>query len=89
MENLLNKESGYIGISGISSDARDLEEALLRGEKRAQLTQNINRYQIKKYIGAYAAAMDGLDALVFTGGKKRKPWIKPWLLLYIKEGIEK
>ena len=68
MEDLLNKESGYIGISGISSDARDLEDAMARGEARARLVQLITRYQIKKYIGAYTAAMGGLDALVFAGG---------------------
>lgn len=68
MEDLLNKESGYIGLSGISSDARDLEEAASKGEARARLVQLVSRYQIKKYIGAYAAAMGGLDAVVFAGG---------------------
>jgi acetate kinase len=68
MENLLNKESGFIGVSGISSDDRDLEEATAAGNKRAEITQDMQRYQIKKFIGAYSAAMGGIDALVFTGG---------------------
>ncbi len=68
MENLLNKESGFIGISGISSDDRDLEDASANGNQRAQIAQDVQRYQIKKYIGAYSAAMGGIDALVFTGG---------------------
>lgn len=68
MEKLLNKESGFIGISGISSDDRDLEEATAKGEKRAEVAQDVQRYQIKKLVGAYAAAMGGIDALVFTGG---------------------
>ncbi len=68
MENLLNKESGFIGVSGISSDDRDLEEATAKGILRSQIAQDIQRYQIKKFIGSYAAAMGGIDALVFTGG---------------------
>jgi acetate kinase len=68
MENLLNKESGFIGISGVSSDSRDLDDAREKGIQRAILTQQVLRYQIKKYIGGYAAAMNGLDAIVFTGG---------------------
>ena len=68
MENMLNKESGFMGVSGVSSDSRDLDEATAQGNKRAALTQEILRYQIKKYIGAYTAAMGGLDAVVFTGG---------------------
>lgn len=68
MERLLNKESGFIGISGISSDDRDLEEATAKGIERSKIAQDAQRYQIKKYVGAYSAAMGGLDALVFTGG---------------------
>lgn len=68
MENLLNKESGFIGISGISSDDRDLEEATAKGVERSKIAQDAQRYQIKKLVGAYSAAMGGLDALVFTGG---------------------
>ena len=68
MESLMNTQSGFLGISGISSDCRDLEEASAQGNKRAKLALDMLFYQIKKYIGAYAAAMGGLDALVFTGG---------------------
>ncbi len=68
IDNLLNKESGLLGISGISSDSRDIEEAAAKGEKRAQLAIDITCFRIKKYIGAYAAAMGGVDLLVFTAG---------------------
>lgn len=65
---LLNKHSGLIGISGESSDMREIEAAAESGNKRAQIALEVFTYKIKKYIGAYAAAMGGLDALVFTGG---------------------
>ena len=65
---LLNKKSGLLGISGISSDLRDVEDAALKGDKRAQLASNMLNYDIKKFIGAYAAAMGGVDVLVFTAG---------------------
>ncbi len=65
---LLNKHSGLIGISGESSDMREIQDALKEGHKRAGYAFDIFCYRIKKYIGAYAAAMGGLDALVFTGG---------------------
>lgn len=68
MKNILNKKSGFQGISGISSDARDIEAAAEKGNERAQLTLDKVRYQIKKYVGSYAAAMGGLDAVIFTGG---------------------
>lgn len=68
MKNILNKKSGFQGISGISSDARDIEAAAEKGNERAQLTLDKVRYQIKKYVGSYAAAMGGLDAVLFTGG---------------------
>ncbi len=64
----MNKECGFLGLSGISSDSRDIEAAILKGDKRAFLTANTLAYQVKKYIGAYTAAMDGLDAIVFTAG---------------------
>lgn len=67
-DNILNKKSGFLGISGVSSDYRDIAFAREQGNKRAKLALNIQNYQIKKYIGAYAAAMNGLDAIVFTGG---------------------
>lgn len=65
---LLNKKSGLLGISGTSSDLRDVEDAALKGDKRAQLAVNMLNYDIKKFIGAYAAAMGGVDVLVFTAG---------------------
>ena len=64
----LNKKSGFLGVSGVSSDNRDLSAAAKDGNKRAQLAGDMLRYQIKKYIGSYAAVMNGLDAVLFTGG---------------------
>lgn len=68
VNDLLNKKSGYLGISGLTNDQRDLDSAASEGNKRAQLALDIQRYQIKKYIGSYAAAMGGLDYVIFTGG---------------------
>ena len=68
LNDLINKESGFLGISGLSSDARDVENAAEEGHHRANLTLEMLRYQILKYIGSYAAAMNGLDLVVFTGG---------------------
>lgn len=68
MNNILNKKSGYLGVSGITSDDRDLRKAAEEGNKRAQLASDMQRYQVKKYIGSFAAAMGGVDAVVFTGG---------------------
>ncbi len=65
---LLNKHSGLIGISGESSDMREIQKAMADGHKRAGYAFDIFCYRIKKYVGSYAAAMGGLDALVFTGG---------------------
>ena len=70
---VMNKKSGFLGISGFSSDSRDLEAAIANGPddphyERADLAVNILKHQIKKYIGAYAALMNGLDAVVFTAG---------------------
>ena len=64
----LNKKCGFLGVSGVSSDCRDLEAAIKEGNHRAKLAIDILIYQIKKYIGSYAAAMGGLDAVVFTAG---------------------
>lgn len=64
----MNKKSGVLGVSGISSDFRDLEAAAADGHERAQLALNMFSYSVKKYIGAYAAAMGGLDYIVFTAG---------------------
>lgn len=68
MSDYLNKKSGFLGISGISSDARDLGDAAAHGDKKAKLAGEMLRYEIKKYIGSYAAVMNGLDAVLFTGG---------------------
>ena len=68
MADFLNKESGVLGISGISSDMRDVENAAAEGHKKAILALKMYNYRIKKYIGAYAAAMGGVDAIVFTAG---------------------
>lgn len=65
---VLNKKSGALGISGVSSDDRDLKAAADAGNERAALARRIQRYQVRKFIGAFAAAMDGVDAVVFTGG---------------------
>ncbi|MEN8193419.1 MAG: acetate kinase [Bacteroidota bacterium] len=68
MNTLLNKHSGLIGVSGESSDMRELEVAVKEGDKRASSAFNLFNYRIKKYVGSYIAALGGLDALVFTGG---------------------
>lgn len=68
MSDFMNKECGFLGLSGISSDSRDIEAAILDGNERAYLTATTLAYQVKKYIGSYAAAMNGLDAVVFTAG---------------------
>ena len=65
---LINKHSGVLGISGVSSDMRDVEKAATEGNKRAQLALDMFYYRIKKYIGAYAGAMGGVDVIIFTGG---------------------
>jgi acetate kinase len=65
---LLNKHSGLIGISGESSDMREILAAANEGHKRSRYAFEIFAYRVKKYLGAYAAAMGGLDAFVFTGG---------------------
>lgn len=65
---LLNKFSGVLGISGVSSDMREIEASIKSGNKRAQLAMNTYNYRIKKYVGSYAAILGGVDILVFTGG---------------------
>lgn len=65
---VLNKQSGVCGVSGVSSDFRDLEEAAKAGNKRAILAENLFMYNVRKYIGTYSAIMGGLDAIVFTAG---------------------
>ena len=66
--NLVNKKSGLLGVSGVSSDARDIDAAIKAGNHRANLAREMFIYRVKKYVGAYAAAMNGIDILVFTGG---------------------
>ena len=68
MAEYLNKQSGVLGITGISSDMREIESAAAEGNKRAQLALDMYNYRIKKYIGAYAAAMGGVDIIVWTAG---------------------
>ncbi len=65
---LVNKKSGLLGVSGVSSDARDIDAAIKAGNTRADLARKMFIYRVKKYIGAYAAAMNGVDIIVFTGG---------------------
>ena len=66
--NVLNKKSGVEGVSGVSSDFRDLEEAANAGNKRARLALDVFAYRVAKYVGAYTAAMNGVDNIVFTAG---------------------
>ena len=68
MDNILNKKSGVLGISGVSSDFRDIEGARDEGNVRAEAALDIFAYRVAKYIGEYAAAMNGVDAIVFTAG---------------------
>ncbi|MCL2169255.1 MAG: acetate kinase [Defluviitaleaceae bacterium] len=68
MDDLMNKSSGVLGISGVSSDFRDLEDARAKGDKRADLALQMYAYRVAKYIGAYTAAMNGVDAVIFTAG---------------------
>ena len=68
VENMLNKESGMLGISGISSDLRDVEQAYARGNDRARLALEVYGYHIRKYIGSYAVALGRVDAIIFTAG---------------------
>lgn len=65
---MINKQSGVLGVSGVSSDMREVENAAEEGNERAKLALEMYNYRVVKYIGAYTAAMGGLDALVFTGG---------------------
>ncbi len=68
ISDILNKQSGLLGISGVSSDMREVEAAADGGNDRAKLAINMFVYRVRKYIGAYIAAMNGIDAIVFTGG---------------------
>lgn len=68
MSDYMNKKSGFLGVSGVGSDNRDITDAAEHGNDRAKLVSEMLVYEIKKYIGSYAAAMNGLDAVLFTGG---------------------
>src|SRR6056297_1624566 len=68
VDNILNKKSGLLGVSGVSNDSRDVKEAAKNGNERAELARKLFNYRVKKYIGSYAAAMGGVDAIVFTAG---------------------
>ena len=68
MDTLMNKKSGVLGISGVSSDFRDLGQAAAEGNERAQLALDMFHYQVRKEIGAFAAAMGGVDVITFTAG---------------------
>jgi acetate kinase len=68
VDNLMNKKSGVLGISGISNDFRDLDEAASNGNQRAELALEVFAYKIKKFIGEYSAVLNGIDAVVFTAG---------------------
>jgi len=71
---IVNKYSGVLGVSGVSSDMRELEAAIKAGDERSELALKMYNYRIKKYVGAYAAALGGIDVLVFTGGVGENQW---------------
>ena len=74
LSNLLNKQSGLLGVSGGKSDFRDILQAIADGNDHARLAKEMYTYRIKKYIGEYAAAMGGVDVIVFTGGAGENQW---------------
>ncbi len=74
MLDILNKQSGFLGISGISSDMRDVEEAAAKGDRNSQISIDMLYQGIKKYIAAYAAVMGGVDAVIFTAGIGENGW---------------
>lgn len=74
LSDLINKRSGVWGLSGISSDMREIEAAVAEGDKRATLALKVYNYRIRKYIGAYAAVLGGVDILIFTGGVGENQW---------------
>ena len=77
MDNYMNKQCGFAGISGVGSDSRDVQKAMNDGNERAKLAFDMLCYQIKKYVGSYSAAMGGLNAIVFTAGiGEHTPYIR-------------
>ncbi len=84
MDSLLNKHSGLLGVSGISGDMREIEAGVKSGNERAKVAFDIYEYRIRKYIGAYAVALDGVDAIVFTAGIGEN---SPFLRQRVCEGL--
>ena len=85
VDKLLNKESGLVGLSEISSDMRDIYEKYKEKDERAIRTIELLSYQIAKYIGAYSAAMNGLDTIIFTGGLGEKAfYIREKVIAYLE-----
>ena len=68
LQKMIQKQSGVLGVTGLSSDMRDIEDAIARGDEKAKLAMDMYEYRILKYIGAYAAVLGGVDVIVFTGG---------------------
>ncbi len=85
MNDILNKKSGMLGLSGVSSDFRDLDAGIAEGNDRCRLAVDVFSYAVKKYIGAYAAAMGGLDAIAFTAGVGEN---NPYVRRLATEGLE-
>jgi acetate kinase len=85
IESILNKKSGLLGITGQYTDRRDIQAAVEKGDKRAELAQDIEAYRLKKYIGAYMAALGRVDALVFTAGVGE---MAPFIRKKVLEGLE-
>ena len=85
MVNYLNKQCGVLGVSGLSSDLRDLTSAMENGDKKSELALEMLAYRVKKYVGSYIAVLGGVDAIVFTGGiGEHSPLIRGWVM----EGME-
>ncbi|MCQ2417449.1 MAG: acetate kinase [Oscillospiraceae bacterium] len=74
MSQYMNKKSGFLGVSGVSSDNREITAAAAQGNKRAELATDMLSYEIQRYIGSYTAAMNGVDAVLFTGGIGENSW---------------
>jgi len=85
VNDVINKKSGVQGISGLSSDMRDLEDAAAAGNERAKLAIDMYYYRVKKYVGAYAAVMDGVDVIIFTGGIGEND---PLIRAHVSEAID-
>jgi acetate kinase len=77
MDDILNKKSGLLGLSGLSNDLRDVQAAAKKKDKKAELALELFVYRIRKYVGAYIMALGGADALVFTGGiGENSAWVR-------------